>query len=88
MAANTYYANSADRQLAEAQQVLDEHVTGSGTGRCVACGVLGPCWRRENAVVIFSRSLRLPVRQPGATRPEIVGAVRVGGRGLFTAGQQ
>jgi hypothetical protein len=83
MAGHTYYATSADRLLAEAQAVLDEHVTGSGTGRCLSCGVAGPCWRRENAVVIFSRSLRLPTRQPGATRPEIIGAVRVGTRGLF-----
>ena len=88
MAGNTYYATSADLQLADAQAVLDEHVTGSGTGRCLACGALGPCWRRENAVVIFSRSMRLPVRKPGATRPEIVGAVRIGGPTLLTARRQ
>jgi hypothetical protein len=88
MAGNTYYAISADRKLADAQAVLDEHVTVSGTGRCLACGSLGPCWRRENAVVIFSRSLRLPIRQPGATHPEIIGATRVGSPGLFTTRQQ
>ncbi|BBH65312.1 hypothetical protein ACTI_19970 [Actinoplanes sp. OR16] len=79
MAGNTYYATSAGQLLAQAQAVLDEHVTSSQTGRCLACGVLGPCWRRENAVVIFSRTLRLPSRKPGATRPEMVGATRVGG---------
>lgn len=77
----TYYATSADH-LREAQAVLDEHVTSSATGRCLACDSLGPCWRRENAVVTFSRTLRLPTRQSGATRPELVGAVRVGGKGV------
>ena len=70
----TYYATTADKQLREAQSLLDEHVTNSATGRCVACGAAGPCYRREAAVVVFSRSLRLPRRPPGATRPELVGA--------------
>jgi hypothetical protein len=65
MEATTYYAISAEQLLIEAQAVLDEHVTSSGTGRCLACDSAGPCWRREGAVAIFSRSLRLPVRQPG-----------------------
>ena len=68
----TYYAISADRQLSEAQQVLDTHVTSRATGRCVECGTLGPCWRRESAVVVFSRTLRLPTRQPGASRPALI----------------
>ncbi len=32
----------------------------------------------ENAVGIFSRTLLLPLRKPGATRPELLGARRVG----------
>jgi hypothetical protein len=76
--ASTYYATSAAEPLARAQQVLDRHVTSSATGRCLECESLGPCGRREGAVAIFARSLRLPVRQPGASRPELVGAVRVG----------
>ncbi|MDR6316045.1 hypothetical protein [Actinoplanes couchii] len=83
MTTTIYYANSAETQLKDAQAILDEHVTSSATGRCLACGSYGPCWRRENAVVIFSRTLRLPARQPGATRPELVGAVRVGASGLL-----
>ena len=83
MAGNTYYAISAERMLIEAQATLDEHVTSSATGRCLACGSPGPCWRRENAVVIFSRTLRLPSRRAGASRPELVGAVRVGPRRLL-----
>jgi hypothetical protein len=78
MAESTYYAMSAGQVLAQAQWTLDLHVTSSSTGRCLACESLGPCWRRESAVAVFSRSLRLPVRQPGASRPELVNARRVG----------
>jgi hypothetical protein len=80
MPASTYYATTADGQLAEAQRVLDTHITSSATGRCLACGSFGPCDERERAVVIFSRRLRLPRRSPMATRPELVGArlVRAG----------
>lgn len=73
-----YYATNADELLAQAQHVLDTHITSSATGRCLACGNLGPCYKRENAVVIFSRTLRLPRRKPMATRPELVGARLVG----------
>jgi len=82
MTATTYYARTADEQLGAAQQVLDRHITSSATGRCLACGSLGPCYKRENAVVIFSRTLRLPRRKPMATQPELVGA-RIVGAGLL-----
>jgi hypothetical protein len=72
MTARTYYAMTAERQLAEAQVMLDTHVTSSADGRCVECGVPGPCPGREVAVVVFSRTLRLPRRQPGATRPDAI----------------
>jgi hypothetical protein len=93
MAGNTYYAMSAEQLLSRAQATLDEHVTSSATGRCLACDSPGPCWRRESAVAIFSQSLRLPVRQPGASRPELISARRISpsGRvdpGLFTARQR
>lgn len=88
MTTTTYYARTADQQLGEAQRVLDTHVTSSADGRCIACGSYGPCYKRENAVVIFSRTLRLPRRQPGATRPELVGARRVGTAGLSGSGRQ
>ena len=80
MKGNTYYAISAEQLLIEAQAVLDEHVTSSGTGRCLGCDSPGPCWRREGAVAVFSRSLRLPVRQPGASRPGLINARLVAGR--------
>ena len=72
MTSTTYYAMTADEQLAEAQHTLDTHITSSATGRAIG---------GETAVVIFSRSLLLPRRQPGATRPELVGARRVGDSG-------
>jgi len=77
MKGSTYYAISAEQLLIEAQAMLDEHVTSSGTGRCLTCDSPGPCWRREVAVAVFSRSLRLPIRQPGASRPELINARRI-----------
>ena len=74
MKGNTYYATSAEGQLVEAQRILDAHVTSSATGQCLACRSPGPCWRRESAVAIFSRSLRLPTRRPGASHPELINA--------------
>ena len=79
-AATTYHATTADEQLAQAQRTLDTHVTSSATGRCLACGAPGPCYKRETAVVIFSRTVRLPRRQPGATCRDPV-ARRVGSAG-------
>jgi hypothetical protein len=86
MEGNTYYAASAERQLREAQKVLDAHVTSSATGLCLVCGSPGPCWRRESAVAIFSRSLRLPTRRPGASHPELINARRVGSPSLPLVG--
>jgi hypothetical protein len=81
MTAITYYAMTADEQLTDAQQTLDTHTTSSVNGRCLRCDTPGPCPKRENAVMIFSRTLRLPRRRPGATRPELVGARRLSVRG-------
>lgn len=83
MTATMYYAETADQQLTGAQRTLDTHITSSATGLCLVCGTLGPCYKRENAVVIFSRTLRLPRRRPGATRPELVGSHLVGSRALL-----
>jgi hypothetical protein len=69
MTATTYYSEAAEARLAEAQRVLDEHITSSVDGLCLCCRIPGPCPRRETAVVTFSRYLRMPVRRPGATRP-------------------
>jgi hypothetical protein len=74
MGGTTYYAVTAEQQLAEAQRVLDTHVTSSRDGFCCACGLPGPCPRRETAVVIFSRTLRLPRRGTGAAIAAHIGA--------------
>lgn len=66
-----------DQQLAIAQQVLNDHVADGVSGRCRRCAAPSPCWRRETAVVVFSRFSRLPRRVPGSTRPELVGARRL-----------
>jgi len=66
-----------------AQAVLERHAVSSASGLCLWCAVPGPCVEHERAVEVFARSLRLPRRAPGATRPELVGARRVGERGLL-----
>ncbi len=76
MTATTYYATTAEERLAEAQRILDTHITSSATGLCLACSRPGPCPERKRAAVVFFRA-RLPLRRPGATRPELVSARRV-----------
>jgi hypothetical protein len=88
MTTRTYYAASAGDRLAGAQQVLDTHITSSATGSCLACGLRGSCPDREGAMVVFSRSLRLPHRHPGATRPELVGLRRIDAHGLRGQGRE
>jgi hypothetical protein len=87
MTTHTYYAANAGERLAGAQQTLDTHITSSATGSCLACG-LRACPDREAAMVVFSRSLRLPRRHPGATRPELVGLRRIDGHGLQGQGRE
>ncbi|MFI6162586.1 hypothetical protein ACIA59_21885 [Micromonospora haikouensis] len=65
-------------RIDHAQAALDRHAVSSGDGRCVACKVLGPCTENEAATKVFLLSARLPRRQPGATRPELIGAGRGG----------
>ncbi len=72
----TYDTGTAEQQLAAAKRVLDTHITSRADGQCLACGVPGPCHKRENAVVIFSRTLRTPRRHPAATSRALVGARR------------
>ncbi|TDC38827.1 hypothetical protein E1166_17620 [Micromonospora sp. KC213] len=68
-----------------AQDALQRHAVSSADGRCVSCGTLGPCREHERAMKVFKLSLRLPKRIPGATRPELIGARRVGGPTLLRA---
>jgi hypothetical protein len=73
-------------QVDRAQAVLDVHVAAIGTGRCVGCGAPAPCDEREEAALVFRRSLRLPRRTPDGARPELCGARRVGVRALLPVG--
>ncbi|GAB3943990.1 hypothetical protein [Micromonospora vulcania] len=71
-------------QVDAAQNALERHAVSSADGRCLSCGIVGPCAQREAAVLVFMRTLRLPSRQPGATRPELIGARLVGSPSLFS----
>jgi len=67
------YGGAATDQIGNAQEVLDQHLVSSATGLCVACGIPGPCQRRETAGALFFVVRRLPCRRSGTTRPELVG---------------
>ncbi len=71
-------SSGPQEQLDLAQYVLDQHVTSFADGRCRECGAPGPCLRRVTASSVFTRHHRLPRRVPGATRPELVNARRIG----------
>lgn len=66
-----------------AQMTLQQHVTSSASGICVACLNPGPCVEFEQAARVFWLSLRLPRRTPGATRPKLINARLAGDRGLL-----
>jgi hypothetical protein len=74
--------------LARAQQVLDVHVMLLADGCCRACGTPLPCAARDGAAAVFIRHGRLPRRRPGASRPELVGARRIGCVGSLTVGRR
>lgn len=76
---------SGGDQIDRAQTVLDLHTVSSADGKCLACGMAGPCAEQERAARVFALALRLPRRVPGASRPELVGARRVCAIGLLRA---
>src|SRR2546430_16819881 len=78
MTTTTYYTMTADQQLAKAQRTLDTHITSSATGRCLACGTFGPCYRRGNAGGVFFPGLLVPRRQPGGAPAGLINARRGG----------
>jgi len=79
MTVTTPYETTDDGQLAAALRVLDAHATSTVDGRCGACGTPGPCYRRETAVVIFSRALHAHRPRKGIGGPLMFGAHRPGG---------
>lgn len=72
------YVSASAPVLHRAQETLDVHVTNVASGRCVACGELGPCRAWEAAVAVFARAQVLPRRVPAASRPELLDRRRVG----------
>lgn len=74
----TYLAAMAASQLDQAQRLLDAHVIVLPDGACRLCGTTQSCGYRDAASAVFARYRRLPQRRPGASRPGLVGARRVG----------
>jgi hypothetical protein len=58
------------------QLVLDAHPADLA-GRCRRCGVL-ECGDRTGALAAMWTRGQLPLRRPGLSAPELIGAVRVG----------
>jgi hypothetical protein len=46
-------------------------------GRCITCGHIGPCSDNRAAMQFFEETHWLPLREPGATNPELVNANRI-----------
>lgn len=65
-----YLGGAAATDLRQAQRILDVHVTSSGNGLCLACGLEGPCRAQLLALRTLGRYGRLPARRPGATCPD------------------
>ncbi|MGS2620209.1 hypothetical protein ACVCAH_38005 [Micromonospora sp. LZ34] len=70
-------------QVDHAQELLARHTVSSADGRCLECGIPGPCLFRERAAAVFALSLRLPRRVPGATQPHLIGVGQSALRGWF-----
>jgi hypothetical protein len=65
-------------ELALAQRTLDVHAVSMVDGLCLGCRRPLPCGVRDAAAAVFVRYHRLPRRRPGASRPELLGARRIG----------
>ncbi|MDM4721686.1 hypothetical protein QTQ03_19590 [Micromonospora sp. WMMA1363] len=76
---------SGGDQIDRAQAVLERHTVSSADGRCLACGVLGPCPDQERATRVFALALRLPRRVPGLTQPHLIGVRRADEPAWFEA---
>lgn len=65
-----------EEEYRAARIALDEHLI-MGTGRCRSCKAFGPCSYRNAAIRVISRASWLPMRTPGLTRPELLGAKQI-----------
>jgi len=75
--ATTYLASVAQTTIARALYEINEHVALSSSGLCRTCQIEGPCVRRSAAERTLRSYNLLPQRQPGATRPELIGLRRI-----------
>ncbi|GAB1693276.1 hypothetical protein KRM28CT15_50790 [Krasilnikovia sp. M28-CT-15] len=76
----TYLASSARDAISAAFDTINTHATLSSTGLCRTCQTEGPCDRWLEAERHLHDLGLLPQRQPGATRPDLVGVRRIGAR--------
>ena len=74
---SVYRSRVVARDLRAAHADVAVHVVCSGDGRCVECGLPGPCAARVAGLAVLRAAGVLPIRRPGATRPELIGARRV-----------
>lgn len=73
------------RSIDRGQAVVERHTMSSADGRCLTCGVLGPCPDQERAARVFALVLRLPRRVPWLTQPHLVGVPRADTPSWFEA---
>lgn len=70
------YASLNGLSTVEFQAIVDEHSISSDSGRCVRCGTYS-CDARAVALLEMRARDALPLRRPGSTQPERIGARQV-----------
>jgi hypothetical protein len=71
----TAFSDYADQRYAEAQQIVDSHVTSAYTGICLGCGRPGPCDELRAARELAARYARPGVPAPRTAPPPVAVAV-------------
>jgi hypothetical protein len=66
------YLAANGQQLDQAQAELYEHLLGDAGGRCMGCGELAPCKRRNALTTTILGYGQLPKRQPGRTKAGLI----------------
>jgi hypothetical protein len=72
MTTTTYLSTYVLRKLERAQEELNRHLVSGADGRCLTCGEVEPCRRRELVGTVFAKYGRMPRREPGITREAAV----------------
>jgi hypothetical protein len=73
-----YLGQAAYDVLDQVQADIERHAVSSADGLCLTCRTTGPCETYENASRTFMRYGQMPRRRPGLSRPQLLGARRVG----------